>query len=198
MPAYSPRGATAAAGVSSPRPTKCLKLFHAICSAKRTGERLHRGSARHVDPTKMSENCGAPREDPRHATSYTRAVVADRFSKEIFPCASLEKRALGAYLGFAVGDALGATVEFMTATEIRATYGVHRQVVGGGWLRLKPGQITDDTQMCLALGRALLATNGWDLSAVADAFVAWMRSRPVDIGHTCRRGLRRYQLEATL
>jgi ADP-ribosyl-[dinitrogen reductase] hydrolase len=111
---------------------------------------------------------------------------------------TLEDRALGAYLGFAVGDALGATVEFMTAAEIAAEYKVHRQMVGGGWLRLKPGQVTDDTEMCLALGQALLAPGGWDLRGVADAFAAWLRSRPVDIGHTCRRGIRRYLQDGSL
>ena len=111
---------------------------------------------------------------------------------------SLSDRALGAYLGLAVGDALGSTVEFMTASEIVASYRIHRHIVGGGWLRLKPGQVTDDTQMSLALGGALVARGGWDLRAVADAFVAWMRSRPVDIGHTCRRGIRRYSLDGSL
>ena len=111
---------------------------------------------------------------------------------------SLSDRALGAYLGLAVGDALGATVEFMTAGEIVARYRVHREIVGGGWLRLKPGQVTDDTQMNLALGGAVLAREGWDLRAVAEAFAVWMRSRPVDIGHTCRRGIRRFLLEGTL
>ncbi|MBI5380680.1 MAG: ADP-ribosyl-[dinitrogen reductase] hydrolase [Opitutae bacterium] len=111
---------------------------------------------------------------------------------------TLSDRALGAYLGFAVGDALGATVEFMTAGEIAASYRVHREIVGGGWLRLKPGRVTDDTQMSLALGGALLACGGWDLRAVADAFAAWMRSRPPDIGHTCRRGIRRYVLDGSL
>lgn len=111
----------------------------------------------------------------------------------------LRSRALGSYLGLAVGDALGATVEFMTAREIAALHGVHRDIVGGGWLRLKPGQVTDDTQMALALGEAILASpGGWDTRRAADAFVAWMRSRPPDIGHTCRRGIRRYQLEGTL
>lgn len=109
----------------------------------------------------------------------------------------LFSRALGAYLGLAIGDALGATVEFMTAGEIAATYGVHRHIVGGGWLKLKPGQVTDDTEMCLALG-TVLSRDGWNLPAVADGWVAWMRSRPIDIGHTCRRGLRRYALEGTL
>ena len=38
----------------------------------------------------------------------------------------LHDRALGAYLGLAIGDALGATVEFMRPREIEAQYGVHR------------------------------------------------------------------------
>lgn len=114
------------------------------------------------------------------------------------PALTLHERALGAYLGFAIGDALGATVEFMTAREIAYTYKVHRNIVGGGWLHLKPGQVTDDTQMCLALGDAILAARGWDLRTAADGFVGWMRSRPPDIGHACRRGIRRYMLEGTL
>lgn len=111
---------------------------------------------------------------------------------------SLSDRALGAYLGLAIGDALGATVEFMTAGEIAATYRLHRQIVGGGWLRLKPGRVTDDTEMSLALGGALLARGGWDLRTIAEAFAAWLRSRPRDVGSTCRRGIRRYMLHGTL
>ncbi len=111
---------------------------------------------------------------------------------------TLEERALGAYLGLAVGDALGATVEFMTAHEIRAIHGVHRDLTGGGWLRLRPGQVTDDTQMALALGRAVISRGRWVPEAAAEALAAWMRSRPVDIGHTCRRGIRRYLLEGSL
>jgi ADP-ribosyl-[dinitrogen reductase] hydrolase len=85
-------------------------------------------------------------------------------------------------------------VEFMTAGEIAATHRVHREFIGGGWLHLQPGQVTDDTQMCLALGSAIIASpGGWDLRAAADAFVTWMQSRPPDIGNTCRRGIRRYQ-----
>ncbi len=101
-------------------------------------------------------------------------------------------RALGAYLGFAVGDALGATVEFLSAQEIAERYGTHRRMIGGGWLGLKPGQITDDTEMCLALGRAILRCEGFALPAMAEELVRWYRSRPVDIGATCLRGIRRY------
>jgi ADP-ribosyl-[dinitrogen reductase] hydrolase len=102
-------------------------------------------------------------------------------------------RALGAYLGFACGDALGATVEFMTPKQIQKHYGVHKDIIGGGWLALKAGQVTDDTQMSLALGQAIIDNQGWNIQAVADNFVAWLDSDPPDIGNTCRRGITRYR-----
>ena len=111
---------------------------------------------------------------------------------------ALYERALGAYLGFALGDALGATVEFMMPSEIQHAYGMHRDMIGGGWLKLKPGQITDDTQMSMALGESIIDSGGWNAVAAADAFVAWLKTRPVDVGNTCRRGIQRYMVEGTL
>ena len=99
------------------------------------------------------------------------------------------ERALAAYLGLAIGDALGATVEFMTPQEIRTQYGVHDEIRGGGWLRLKAGQVTDDTTMSLALGDAILGVGRVDALAAAHAFDTWMRGKPVDIGNTVRRNL---------
>jgi ADP-ribosyl-[dinitrogen reductase] hydrolase len=107
-------------------------------------------------------------------------------------------RALGAYLGLAVGDALGGPVEFMTAGEIRHKYGVHCRMTGGGWLDLKPGQVTDDTEMALCVGRAILKTGGWDAKAVAEEFAAWLRTVPADVGNTCRRGIRRYIVDGSV
>ena len=103
-------------------------------------------------------------------------------------------RAEAAYLGLALGDALGATVEFMTPREIAHHHGVHREIVGGGWLRLRPGQVTDDTGMALALGEAILANQGRvEPLACARAFDNWMRTKPVDIGNTVRRNLIRFR-----
>jgi ADP-ribosyl-[dinitrogen reductase] hydrolase len=107
-------------------------------------------------------------------------------------------RARAAFLGLALGDALGATVEFMTATEIRAAHGVHREVAGGGWLRLRAGQVTDDTEMSLCVARALDAAGGWDARETAERFAAWLRGRPVDVGSTVRKGIRRFMLDGTL
>jgi ADP-ribosyl-[dinitrogen reductase] hydrolase len=100
---------------------------------------------------------------------------------------------MGAYIGLAVGDALGATTEFLTPREIKEKYGVHDKIIGGGWLRLKAGQVTDDTEMSLALGGSILAHQGVEAVAVAKAFSDWMRNKPVDIGNTVRRGIIHYR-----
>ncbi|MCM2341709.1 ADP-ribosyl-[dinitrogen reductase] hydrolase [Rhodoferax sp.] len=121
----------------------------------------------------------------------------------------LHDRALGAYLGFAIGDALGATVEFMRPREIAARYGVHREIIGGGWLKLARGQVTDDTTMSLALGDALLQggcsafpgdarVDDRLIRGIGDAYVRWFKSKPVDCGNTCRRGIMRYMRDGTL
>lgn len=111
-------------------------------------------------------------------------------------------KALGAYLGLALGDALGATVEFMTPREITQRHGVHRDMIGGGWLRLKPGQVTDDTTMNLALGDALLRGHrcGQPFSTLlmAESFLEWWRGKPVDCGNTCRRGIRRFLTDGSI
>lgn len=111
---------------------------------------------------------------------------------------AVRERARGAYLGLAVGDALGAPVEFMTAGEIRYRHGRLARMVGGGWLKLRPGQVTDDTQMSLCLGRALIRAGGWDARAAADELAHWLRSRPIDVGNTCRRGIQRYITQGSL
>jgi ADP-ribosyl-[dinitrogen reductase] hydrolase len=105
----------------------------------------------------------------------------------------LTNRAIASYLGLAIGDALGSTVEFMTPREIASQYGVHDKMIGGGWLHLKPGQVTDDTTLALALGESILAQGRVDALAAAQAFDAWMRAKPVDIGNTVRRNLLQFR-----
>lgn len=109
----------------------------------------------------------------------------------------LEDRALAAYLGLAVGDAFGGTVEFMTKEEIAEKHGEHRKMIGGGWLRLAPGQVTDDTEMSLALGRSLLRNKCFDALDTCEEFARWLKAGPIDVGNTCRRGIRRFLTEGT-
>jgi ADP-ribosyl-[dinitrogen reductase] hydrolase len=107
-------------------------------------------------------------------------------------------RGRAALIGMAVGYALGGPVEFMTGHEIAARYGTLAEMTGGGWLRLKPGQVTDDTEMSLCIARAIAETGVFSLPAVAEHFATWLRTGPVDVGDTCRRGIRNFMLHGVL
>jgi len=111
---------------------------------------------------------------------------------------NVRERALASYLAFACGDALGATVEFLTKREIEYQYGRLDNIIGGGWLKLKAGDVTDDTQMALCIGRALQDAQHWDLARIAENFATWLRSSPPDVGNTCRRGIQRYIMHGTV
>ena len=69
-------------------------------------------------------------------------------------------RQRGTIIGLAIGDALGAAVEF----EMPGTFPEVTGYRGDGPHRLKPGQWTDDTSMALALADSI-ASVGWDFSA---------------------------------
>jgi ADP-ribosyl-[dinitrogen reductase] hydrolase len=105
-------------------------------------------------------------------------------------------RALGAFLGLAVGDALGTTLEF----EKRDANPRLLDITGGGPFRLPSGCWTDDTAMALALADSLLASESLDCRDLMDRFVAWWREgeysctgRCFDIGITTRQALDRYR-----
>jgi ADP-ribosyl-[dinitrogen reductase] hydrolase len=102
----------------------------------------------------------------------------------------LRDRYRGTLLGSAVGDALGATVEFMSRDEIRVRHGVHTEIIGGGWLRLPAGEVTDDTQMALCIARSIAELGRFEPDDIARHFVEWYRSDPPDIGNTTRLALR--------
>jgi ADP-ribosyl-[dinitrogen reductase] hydrolase len=110
----------------------------------------------------------------------------------------LASRCRAVLIGGAVGDALGAPAEFMTPGEIVARYGRLEEITGGGWLRLKPGQVTDDTEMTLCIARGVTTAGCWDLRAIAAEFAAWLRTGPIDVGDTCRRGIRNFMLKGVL
>ncbi|SMB97994.1 ADP-ribosyl-[dinitrogen reductase] hydrolase [Thermanaeromonas toyohensis ToBE] len=97
---------------------------------------------------------------------------------------SLEDRVRGGLYGVAVGDALGATVEFINRDEIRRYYGVLRDIVGGGWLNLRPGEWTDDTEMTLAVAEGIIADPEDPVPHIGQAFLRWRATNPPDIGNT--------------
>ena len=102
---------------------------------------------------------------------------------------SLRDRYVGTLLGLACGDALGGPLEFLKRDEIAARFptGV-TEFIGGGWLRLDPGEVTDDTQQALILAESL-TDDGLDLDRLAAGLIAWFRGDPKDIGNTTRIAL---------
>jgi ADP-ribosyl-[dinitrogen reductase] hydrolase len=98
----------------------------------------------------------------------------------------------GAIYGFAIGDAMGATTEFMTEKQIKSTFGKVTDIIGGGWLNLKAGEITDDTEMTMCVMDALMKYPD-NLKAFekqcANNFYQWFKQGPKDIGGQCARGI---------
>lgn len=112
--------------------------------------------------------------------------------------ATIQSKIKGALYGFAIGDAMGATTEFMDEVQIKKRYGEVRDIIGGGWLHLKAGEVTDDTQMTMCVCEAIeLGTiycnekgddfNDIMLDRCCFNFVNWYRSDPKDIGGCCSR-----------
>lgn len=104
----------------------------------------------------------------------------------------------GAMLGVAVGDALGAPLEFMSAKEIRRKHGTVREMLGGGWLSVEPGEVTDDTQMTLAVAERIAADGDNLYQMVGANFLRWFRTHPKDVGGCCAAVLSRMSRSDTL
>lgn len=103
-------------------------------------------------------------------------------------------RRRGTLIALAVGDALGAAVEFECPGEFAPVTGYR----DGGPHRLNAGEFTDDTSMALALADSIAAVR-WDLNDQARRYVEWMQTgkysvngRCFDIGITTSRSLSRF------
>lgn len=99
------------------------------------------------------------------------------------------QHAIGALVGSAVGDALGAPFEFERPGLYRSTHpapvltGIG-EMRGGGGFGWRPGEFTDDTQMALALAESLTARDGFDADDLWHRWQVWARTAR-DVGsHT--------------
>lgn len=106
-----------------------------------------------------------------------------------------QHRQHGCLLGLAIGDALGAAVEFRTPGSFEPVTGYR----AGGPHGLDAGEWTDDTSMTLALVDSI-ASAGWDLNDQISRYVAWWRrgeysvnSRCFDIGIATRTALANFE-----
>lgn len=86
----------------------------------------------------------------------------------------------GCLLGLAIGDALGAAIEFRSpGTFIPVT-----AFRAGGPHGLAAGEWTDDTSMALALADSI-STVGWDLADQARRYVAWWQEGHYSVNNHC-------------
>ena len=99
-------------------------------------------------------------------------------------------------LGLAIGDALGAPVEFMPP----GTFEPVTSFRSGGRFNLDPGHWTDDTSMALCLAESLIECNGFDPKDQMDRYLKWVKDGYMsstgycfDIGQTCSRALANYR-----
>ncbi|MCI0480213.1 MAG: ADP-ribosylglycohydrolase family protein [Candidatus Dadabacteria bacterium] len=107
----------------------------------------------------------------------------------------LLSRFRGCLLGLAVGDALGAPVEF----EPRGSFPPITDYRGGGPFNLGAGDWTDDTSLALCLAESLVEKLGFDPRDQAERYIAWWREGHLsctgncfDIGNTTRWSLQRF------
>lgn len=105
-------------------------------------------------------------------------------------------RAIGALVGFAVGDAVGTTVEFARP----GTFTPVTDKVGGGPFGLPVGAWTDDTSMAMCLAESVLDRGTLDPVDQLSRYLRWFRDGYwsstgfcFDIGTTTRVALRRFE-----
>lgn len=118
---------------------------------------------------------------PRPKPSGAERAIAPPFSTD-----PLVDRARGVLVGLAVGDALGAPVEFEPPAAIRGRRAELFALPGGGSFGWAPGEFTDDTQMALVLASHLRARGGQlDQDALAHEFARWAQNA-ADVGNQTR------------
>ena len=105
-------------------------------------------------------------------TALPRPVPRDRFR--------------GVLLGLAVGEALGAPAEFLTAGQVRERWGVLDEMIGGGCHAVRPGEATDATEMMLELAQSLVTVGELDPEDVVSRYRAWFARGPRDCSLTTR------------
>jgi len=89
-------------------------------------------------------------------------------------------RVAGCLVGLAVGDALGAPLEFQSRRQVRKQYpeGLRDMIASSLW---REGEYTDDTQMALLIAESLVQSKGFVASDLAQRFQTWARTAK-DVG----------------
>ena len=115
------------------------------------------------------------RPDPELLKKHPNAVTLDQLQEK--------DRFLGALLGAAAGESLGAPHEGKRAADM----GPLREVTAGG--KWAAGEPTDDIDLTLALLRSLVARRRFDQDDVARRYLEWFSRGPKDVGALTRAAL---------
>jgi len=104
-------------------------------------------------------------------------------------------RAMGALVGLAVGDALGAPVEFCQ----RGRFTPVTTMAAGGKFKMRLGEWTDDTAMALCLADSLIECRSFDARDQMERYWRWgnegynsTRERAFGVGKTVAKAMSRY------
>lgn len=98
-------------------------------------------------------------------------------------------RIRGALYGVAIGDALGAPLERMSADEIKEKHGKVTDMIGGGWLDVWPGETTDDTALTIAVAKGIVENPDDPVPAVGRHFIEYYKNCHGIIGHVTKRAI---------
>ena len=97
-------------------------------------------------------------------------------------------KSIGMFIGLAIGDALGAPLEFKEASPPDS---ILKKYVTGGAHNVSIGEWTDDTSMALAIAKSLIEKETFDADDIMQKFCNWYekgeystRGRCFDIGGT--------------
>jgi ADP-ribosyl-[dinitrogen reductase] hydrolase len=101
--------------------------------------------------------------------------------------------ATGCLLGALVGDAAGATLEFLEHDPTVEEVAWAISMPGGGYLQVAPGQITDDGELTLCLAKALAKSEKFNIEIIARHYAEWVESHPFDLGFTTSSSLGSYK-----
>ena len=141
---------------------------------------------------------------------FTTIIRADRFNEGLFGdmiddgvilnlLVRLEQireeivdRSYGSLIGLAVGDAMGAPLEFKSPGSFEPV----NDMMGNGPHHLEPGEWTDDTSMALCLAESLIETGKFDPVDQLSRYLRWyhdgylsVNDECFDIGNTTREAL---------
>ena len=101
----------------------------------------------------------------------------------------LKNRIVGALLGLACGDALGAPAEFKSQADVQRRWGTLMEMVGGGpWAK---GEWTDDTAMALGVAQGIFENPDDPVPEAGRQFLQWSKTAK-DVGSTIRAALSNY------